>query len=190
MRAALRIDPSAPVVLSLGALTWEKDPSAHLAVTGAIAARHPGLVHVVAGDGPLRQQAEDRARRLGAAARTRFLGSRTDVADVLAASDVVLVASRTEGMPACVIEAGIAGVPVAGYALAGVPEAVADGETGLLVTPGDRAALVDAVERLLLDAPLRARLGAAASARCRELFDIRRVAPLYGEVYRAIAEAA
>ena len=80
-----------------------------------------------------------------------LLGARDDVPDLLAASDVLLLASRTEGMPACVIEAGIAGVPVAGYALSGVPEAVVSGETGLLVPPGDRDALVEAVDTLIGD---------------------------------------
>jgi glycosyltransferase involved in cell wall biosynthesis len=189
-RAALGIEPAAPVVLSLGALTWEKDPLGHLAVAAGVAASHPSLIHLIAGDGPLRAQAEAEARRLGVGDRTRFLGSRDDVPDLLAASDVLLLASRTEGMPACVIEAGIAGLPVAGYALAGVPEAVVSGDTGLLVPPGDRGALIDAVATLVGEAELRRRLGDAARERCRVLFDIRRVAPMYRDVYEAVASAA
>ncbi len=189
-RAALSIDPDAPVVLSLGALTWEKDPLGHLAVAAGVAASYPKLVHVLAGDGPLRARAEAEAHRLGSWDRTRFLGSRDDVADLLAASDVLLMASRTEGMPACVIEAGIAGLPVAGYALAGVPEAVVSGDTGLLVPPGDRDALIEAVATLVGKVELRTRLGGAARERCREMFDIRRVAPMYRDVYDAVAAAA
>ena len=101
-----------------------------------MAASRPDLTHLIAGDGPLRDAAETEAERLGGGERTRFLGSRGDVADLLAASDVLLLASKTEGMPACVIEAGIAGLPVAAYALAGVPEAVVSGETGLLARRG------------------------------------------------------
>jgi glycosyltransferase involved in cell wall biosynthesis len=190
MRAALGIEPTASVVLSLGALTWEKDPLGHLAVAAGVGVSHPNLVHLIAGDGPLRARAEEEARRLGTWERTRFLGSRDDVPDLLAASDVLLLASRTEGMPACVIEAGIAGLPVAGYALSGVPEAVVSGDTGLLVPPGDRNALIEAVAKLVDGAELRRRLGDAARERCRVLFDIKRVAPMYREVYEAVASAA
>jgi glycosyltransferase involved in cell wall biosynthesis len=102
----------------------------------------------------------------------------------------MLLASKTEGMPACVIEAGIAGLPVAGYALAGVPEAVVSGDTGLLVPPGDRDALTSAVTELIADAELRRRLGGGARERCRAMFDIRRVAPMYHDVYEAVAGAA
>lgn len=189
-RALLGIDPTAPVVLSLGALTWEKDPPAHVRIAADVARAHPDLIHVIAGDGPMRAETEAEARRLGVAGRTRFLGSRDDVPDLLAASDVLLLASRTEGMPACVIEAGVAGVPVAGYAIAGVPEAVVSGQTGLLSAPDDHRALAGDVARLLADAELRRGLGRAAAERCRAMFDIRRVAPMYHDVYDVVARAA
>jgi glycosyltransferase involved in cell wall biosynthesis len=189
-RVALGLDPAAPVLLSLGALTEEKDPIAHVEVGGRVARAVPDLIHLVVGDGPLRAKAQTEARRLGMEERIRFLGSRNDVGDLLAASDVLLLASRTEGMPACVIEAGVAGVPVAGYAIAGVPEVVVTGETGLLVAPGDRGALVAAVETLVLEDDLRSRLGASARERCRALYDIRRVAPRYLELYESVARAA
>ena len=68
-----------------------------------------------------------------------FLGSRADMGDVFAAADVVLFASRSdgmEGMPAVVIEGGMGGLPVAALAVAGVSEVVVDGQTGLLAPPG------------------------------------------------------
>src|SRR4030095_10598744 len=89
------------------------------------------------------------ATRAGVAGRAVVLGSREDVGDLLAASDLMVFASRTEGMPASLIEAGMAGLPVAATTLPGVPEVVVDGTTGLLVPPGDREELRGAVERLL-----------------------------------------
>jgi glycosyltransferase involved in cell wall biosynthesis len=189
-REALGIDLTAPVLLSLGALSEEKDPLAHVAIGARVAEGVPELIHLVIGDGPLRDRAEREAREHGMGRSTRFLGSRDDVADLLAASDVLLLASRTEGMPACVIEAGVAGLPVAGFAIAGVPEAVVSGETGVLVAPGDRDALAAAVTPLLRDAELRRRLGDQARDRCRALFDIRAVAPRYLELYESVAAAA
>jgi glycosyltransferase involved in cell wall biosynthesis len=92
-------------------------------------------------------------------------------------------------MPASLIEAGMAGLPVAGTALTGVPEVVETGVTGLLVRPGDRDALRAAVARLLEDGALRAGLGAAAQARCRERYGIAGIAAAYRKVYEEVAAA-
>jgi glycosyltransferase involved in cell wall biosynthesis len=189
-RAAVGVAADAIVVLSLGALTWEKDPVGHLETTAPLLRRHPGAVHLFAGDGPLRGELAAAAGRLGLAGRVRLLGSRDDVGDLLAASDLMLFASRTEGMPASVIEAGLAGVPVAGTALAGVPEVVVDGETGLLAAPGDRDGLRAALDRLLGDGELRAAMGQAAQARCRDRFGIAAVAGAYHALYEELAGAA
>jgi glycosyltransferase involved in cell wall biosynthesis len=189
-RAALGVPAAAAAILSLGALTWEKDPVGHLETSAPLLARHPGAVHLFAGDGPLRAELAAAADRLGVADRVRLLGSRDDVADLLAASDVMLFASRTEGMPASVIEAGVAGVPVAGTALAGVPEVVVDGETGLLAAPGDGDGLRAALDRLLGDERLRAAMGQAAAARCRERFGVDAIAGAYLALYEELAGAA
>jgi glycosyltransferase involved in cell wall biosynthesis len=189
-RAALGIAPEDVVVLSLGALAWEKDPLGHLAVTAPLLRGHPAAAHVFAGDGPLRPELEAAARREGLDGRVRVLGSRADVGDLLAASDLLLFASRTEGMPASVIEAGVAGLPVVGVTLTGVPEVVADGVSGLLAPPGDHDGLRAATARLLEDPALRRRLGQAARTRCRERYAIDVVAAAYRELYEDVVEAA
>ena len=189
-RAALGVAPDATAILSLGALTWEKDPVGHLETTAPLLARHPGAVHLFAGDGPLREELAAAAGRLGLAGRVLALGSRDDVGDLLAACDLLLFASRTEGMPASVIEAGMAGVPVAGTALAGVPEVVVDGRTGLLAAPGDGDGLRAALDRLLGDGELRAAMGQAAQARCRDRFGIAAIAGAYHTLYEELAGAA
>ena len=135
MRAELDLDSETPLVVSLGALTWEKDPLGHVDVVARAAEARP-IAHVFVGDGPLRGQLERAISRRSPNYRPRLLGSRDDVGDLLAAADALLLASRTEGMPASVIEAGLAGLPVIGYALSGVPEVVVDGVTGRLVPPG------------------------------------------------------
>jgi glycosyltransferase involved in cell wall biosynthesis len=190
VRRALGIASEVPVLLSLGALTWEKDPMEHVEVSRQVLRRCSGAVHLMVGDGPLRGQAEAAAARSGPNGGVRFLGSRGDVGDLLGASDVVLFGSRPggmEGMPAVVIEAGMAGLPVAGYAVAGVPEVVADGETGLLAAHGDREALVSHVLRLFRDEGERERMGRAARQRCMAAFDISAIAPRYRDLYRELA---
>jgi glycosyltransferase involved in cell wall biosynthesis len=185
-RRLLRIPNNAAVVLSMGALTWEKDPLAHLEIGVRLLGEIDGLVHVMVGDGPMRAAVDDAIVRQGVRDRVLSLGSRDDVPDLLAASDVVLLASRSEGMPATLIEAGMTGLPVAAYAVAGVPEVVADGITGLLAPPGDPDALANRVSRLLRDPRARDAMGRAARTRCRTLFDIELIAPQYLAVYEAV----
>jgi glycosyltransferase involved in cell wall biosynthesis len=183
VRESLGIPSSAPVVLSLGALTWEKDPLAHLAVSMAVLAERPDAMHLFVGDGPLRPALERAVQERRLEGSVLFLGSREDVPDLLAAIDLMLLASRVEGLPGCLIEAGMSGVPVAAYAVAGVPEIVVDGVTGLLIPGGHRAALAAAATRLLGDEGARRAMGEAARDRCRRLFDIRSVSPRYIELY-------
>ena len=188
VRAALGIRQDAQVVLSLGALTWEKDPLGQLEVVARAAIGRPRLVHVMAGAGPLLEELQAEILRRGARSRTMLLGSRDDVADLLAASDAMLLASKTEGMPACAIEAGLCGLPVVGYAVSGIPEVVISGETGFLVPAGDAVGLAGALARLMDDEALRHKMGEAARVWCRTRFDIRTVAPRYLRLYEEIAE--
>jgi glycosyltransferase involved in cell wall biosynthesis len=185
-RQGLGIPPSAPVVTSLGALTWEKDPVGHVHVMSLVREAIADAVHLIVGEGPLRPAVAEAAARLDPAGRTMLLGSRADVGDLLAATDVVLLASRTEGLPGSLIEAGLAGLASAAYDLAGVPEIVVDGATGLLVPPRDRAALAAAVTRLLRDDPARTEMGRAARERCAARFGIGAVGQAYLALYREL----
>lgn len=191
MRQALGIPPAASVSATVGALVWEKDPLGHLEVAARVLERVSTAVHLFVGDGPLRQELEAAVLKRNLTDRVILLGARMDVADVLTAADVVLFASRKhgmEGMPANLIEAGMAGLPVVAYAIAGVPEVVVDGETGLLAPPGDVAGLADRVVQLLGNQDAR-NMGLAARNRCRSLFDIRAIAPRYLGVYEELIAA-
>jgi len=191
VRREMGIPENAEVILSVGALTWEKDPLVALEILNRLG---PGrrIVLLMLGAGPLRWELEREVTHSGLMGRVHFLGSRSDVADILAAGDVFLFTSRQdgmEGMPATVIEAGMMGLPVAGYAVAGVPEVVVHRATGLLAPPGDVGRLTVLVTKLLEDQRLRSRLGEAARARCRSLFDIGSIAPQYLDLYERLAGA-
>ncbi len=149
----------------------------------------PGAVAVLAGgawrDDPaptvaLRQLAAD----LGVADRVRLLGVREDMENVLAAADVVVQPSTgREPLGNAALEAAAAGRPVVASAHGGLPEVITDGKTGLLVPPGDPAALAAALRRLHEDPELAARLGAAASADVARRFGARRLLDTVQGIY-------
>jgi glycosyltransferase involved in cell wall biosynthesis len=113
------------------------------------------------GDGPLTAEMVGLSASHGLADRVRFLGQRLDVPEILARAQISVLATNWEGFPLSILEAMRACLPVVATAVAGVPESVADGQTGFLVPRGDVATLRDRIRRLLLDPELRHRQGAA-----------------------------
>ncbi len=182
-RADLGLSATSPVVMSLGALTWEKDPLTALAAAAPTLASRSDAVHLFVGDGPVRDRLVEEIRGRGLVDRVQLLGVREDVGDLLAASDVLLLSSRIEGLPGCIVEAGMLGVPTAAFDVAGVPEVVSHGETGLLAEAGDVTGLAEKLRTLIDDGTLRATLGEAARALCYSRFEIGSVAPRYLDAY-------
>lgn len=145
----------------------------------------PDVVFLVAGDGPQRAALEQEACALGLGARVRFLGFRSDIPELLANCDLVVLPSLYEGLPVSVLEAMAAGKPVVATSVDGTDEVVEDGRTGLLVPPGDARALAAAIRRLIDDDALARRLGAASRAHVAAHFTaqtmVDRVANVYEE---------
>lgn len=131
---------------------------------------------------------ERRAQDAGIGKHVEFLGPRGDIPELLAESDIAVLASHEEGFPNAVIEAMAAGLPVVATRVGGVPEAVLDGVTGLLVPPHDPLALSDAIRRLADDPGLRTRMGVAGRARATELFSLDSCADNYATFYRNIKQ--
>lgn len=144
-------------------------------------------VYVTEGHGMFRQQLADRIHALGVDGAVILLGRRWDMPRVMAALDVVVHASsRPEPFGRILIEAMATGKPVVATAAGGVPEIVTDGETGLLVPPGEPESLAAALKRLLLDSNLRERMGKAGRREAQRRFGLRdhvdRVQEVYGSV--------
>lgn len=177
-RAALGLDPARPWALFLGALSEEKDPLAAIAAV----AGHPEAGLLVCGDGPL--AADVAAQALLPTDRLRLLGPVDDVRQALSAADVLLLTSRTEGVPGAAIEAGLTGLPVVASQVGGLPYLVDDGRTGLLVTPGDTSGFTSALTTAIAR---RDELGAAAAVRCRDEFSMAAVGAAWHEVVSALA---
>jgi glycosyltransferase involved in cell wall biosynthesis len=120
----------------------------------------------------------------GIEGRVRLLGLRTDVADLLAAADVFVMPSISEGLPLALLEAMSAGLPVVASSVGGIPSVVQNGVTGVLVRPASPAALADALRTLLANRELRRQLGARAAAEIPRRFGVDPMAAAYLEVYR------
>ncbi|MDR7521398.1 MAG: glycosyltransferase [Armatimonadota bacterium] len=166
--------------VGVGRLTEQKDPVTLLEAWRRVPAPHR---LVLVGEGPLRPSLEALARQDGLAGRVAMLGARDDVPAILAGADLFVLASRWEGLPLAVLEAMMSGLPVVATAVDGLPEAVVPGETGFLVPPQDPEALAGAVGRLVADAELRRRMGAAGRRRALRHFTEARMLAETGALY-------
>ncbi|MFP3942154.1 MAG: glycosyltransferase family 4 protein [Thermoanaerobaculia bacterium] len=186
VRGELGIPRGVPVATAVSVLRPGKGLEVLLDAVPAIRSAVPRVRVVIAGDGPLRTALEARAAASGAGGAVVWGGFRRDVPALLAASDLVVVPSLDDAFPTVALEAMSAGRPVVASRTGGIPEIVADGDSGRLVPPGDPEALARAVTGLLADPEERWRLGAAGRERHRELFSteawLARLEAVYGEV--------
>jgi glycosyltransferase involved in cell wall biosynthesis len=165
LRAELGLGDDVPLVGLVGHLVEQKRPDRALDALETMHARGEAAHLVVAGDGPLRGDVERDVARRGLDAYVHVLGSRDDIAQLLAAIDVLILTSDIEGLPGVLIEAQMAGCPIVTVPVGGVRELVDDGETGVVTEQVDATELADRVVELLRDPKLRARLGERARRR-------------------------
>jgi glycosyltransferase involved in cell wall biosynthesis len=172
-----------PTVVSVGRLAPPKDFPTLVRALARATSPYRG---VIAGEGPDRDAVETAVAEAGLDGRIELAGERSDVPDLLAASDVFVLSSTSEAMPMSVLEAMAAGLPIVGAAVGGIPELVEDGVNGLLFTPGDVDALAGHLDELLSDVELRARMGRASRERAERLFDVSRFRAAHAAVYREL----
>lgn len=170
-RASVGVPLDVPVAGIIARLTQQK---AHTVLFDAIA-HDRGLANlhlIVVGDGELRASLTARAETLRIQDRVHFLGARRDLGNILASIDLFAMPSYWEGLPLSMVLAMGAGLPVVASRVAGIPEVVNDGVSGLLVTPGDTAELTSALNRIVHDDTLRVLLGQEARAFVRPRFGV------------------
>jgi len=177
--------PPAPLVGCVAHLAPEKGLSVLLAAWSEVATAMPGARLLLVGDGPERARLERTAASF-VPDSVVFTGQRDDVAACLKALDLYVQPSLAEGLGTSVLDAMACGLPVVASRVGGLPEAVADGETGLLVPPGDPSALATAVLELLRDPERAAAMGAAGRRRVEEHFTLERMVEGYLMLYREL----
>ena len=190
-RLASGLDEEAGRILFLGRAASAKGIDELLAAVAALAPQFPAIRLAVGGDGDL-AQLRARAAQLGIGQRLDVLGwiGPQDKADQLARACVFCLPSHAEGLPMAMLEAMAVGKAVVVTRVGGIPEAVSDGDNGLLVPPRDVAALAAALGRVLADQALRARLGARARDSVAERFSTAVVGATLSGVYRELCAGA
>lgn len=124
------------------------------------------------GDGPLLDEAKQKAASCPPHVKVEFLGEQRDITSILAASNLFVLSTNWEGFPLCILEAMRAGLPVIAMDVDGVREAVLDGKTGMLVRVGDLDGLTKAIRQLIADPELRDRMGARGRSAYEERFSV------------------
>jgi glycosyltransferase involved in cell wall biosynthesis len=150
LRAKLGIGADRNVILIVGRLSREKD---HLTLLEAVAGLPPGLSPhlIVVGEGPERPRIEERIRSLGLTSSVTLTGQQESAEPYYGIAQIAVLSSRSEGSPNALLEAMAAGVPVVATQVGGIPEIVTDGESALLIEPGDITAMKGSLAALLED---------------------------------------
>jgi glycosyltransferase involved in cell wall biosynthesis len=176
------IPAGAPLVLAIGRLIEQKDHATLLEAFARVRGAHPDARLAILGWGTLEAQTNELVQRLGLDGAALVLG-RVEPRDWLARADVFAHTSQWEGFGIVLLEAMLAGLPVAATRVSAIPEIVVDGETGLLAPAGDATAFAANLTQLLDDAGLRRRLGEAGLSRARSEFSVQRMVDRTIRVY-------
>jgi len=188
LRELVDLGPGAPLLVSVAALAGHKDLPTLLRAVARLHREDPALRAAVVGEGPERESLEDLRRELGLNGVLAMPGHSDRVPVWLAAADLFLLSSRREGIGGFLLEAQAARLPVVATRVSGLPEAVLEGETALLVPPGDPDALAGAARGLLEDPNGRTRMGEAGRRFVEEHFGVDRLVRETLAVYRSVLE--
>jgi len=182
-RAELGADPDTPLVACVSRLESHKGIDDLIAATSLLRERLPAVRVVVAGSGSEAEVLRRKARERGLNGAFGLLGNRDDIGEVLAAADVFCMPSHHEGSPISLIEAMHAGLPCVVTAAGGMPEMVTDGESGVVLEPGNSAALAAALEGVIRDRGRASELGRRASLVAAETHTPRAMTARYRRIY-------
>ena len=140
---------------------------------------------VLVGDGQARKECEDIAHALGIEDNVRFLGRRSDVAELLSAFDIYVLPSVAEASSLTLLEAMAAGLPIVTTHAGGNPEAVVNDVTGVLASPGNASGFARAIISLIKDPEKRRRMGEAGRKRLESSFTAGKMLGEYERLYLA-----
>jgi glycosyltransferase involved in cell wall biosynthesis len=173
--AAFWLPHGSPLVGNVAALAPHKGQKHLVAAAARTIARVPDARFLIVGEGELKDALEKQIKTLALERHVVLAGFRADAIGLMKSFDLFVMSSVTEGLGSAALEAMACGRAVVATRAGGLPEAVADGDTGILVPPHDEAALADAIVTLLQDADRRRGMGEAGRARVIERFSVDRM---------------
>lgn len=174
-------------VIGVVAKLWEgKGHAIILEAAPGVIKEIPRVKFLFVGGGYLREKLETQVRELGLSDDIIFSGFRTDIAELTAIFDIAVLASFFEGMGRVLLEAMALGKPVVATRVGGIVDVVKEGESGILVSPGDPVALAKAIVTLLKDEKLTRKMGLAGKERIDERFTARRMIEKITQVYEEL----
>jgi glycosyltransferase involved in cell wall biosynthesis len=186
IRCKLGIGSTDPTVVIVAALRPEKNHELYLEVARRVSQNVENAQFLIVGDGRRRERLEELAHELGIQDRVHFLGSRPDVPEILAASDVFALTSHNEANPVSILEAMSAGRPVVATNVGSIREVIHDGRNGFLVEPGNAEVLTDRIIQLLREPERRREVGADARRTVVEGWSVDAMVRRYEQVIAAI----
>nr|WP_242836758.1 glycosyltransferase family 4 protein [Desulfotomaculum nigrificans] len=186
IRKSLNIPELGPVIGTIARLAPQKGVSYFLKSASLLKEYQANFL--VVGDGPLRQDLEQEAAELGLQNRVTFAGRRENIAEILAAIDIFVLPSVTEGLPLTILEAMAAGKPVVATRVGGIPEAIQEGKTGIVVPPKDPEALAVALAGLLGERERAVRMGINGQKFVQEKFGVAGMVNRTMELYQQLLE--
>ena len=186
VRESLGLNDQNKVIGIVGRLVPEKAHVDFIEAIQLLKEKHKSVVGLVVGEGELMNRLKKRVQDAHLQNHIVFTGFRSDMPRLYQAMDVCVLSSLREGFPLTVLESMAAGIPVVATKVGGVVELIEDGKDGLLISPGDSPALVEAIRRILEDQELKSVLVQNAKEKVRDYFSIEKMvndhASLYTEV--------
>src|SRR6185295_11184586 len=178
----------APIVGNVAALVAHKGQRHLINAVPLVLREEPDARFVILGEGPLRATLEHQVKTLHLEKHVVLPGFRDDVLSCIKAVDLFVMSSETEGLGTSLLDAMAAGKPTIGTDVGGIPEAIEDRVTGLIVPPNDPALLARAIVKLLKDGALAKRMGQAGLARAKKLFSVEKMVDGTIEAYRKLLQ--
>jgi glycosyltransferase involved in cell wall biosynthesis len=186
VRAEFEVADNTLLIGAIGRLVWQKGFEYLIKAAPEIVRTFPNAKIVIVGEGPLLLKLRALSESLGVTNQVVFTGFRSDVRPILSAMDILAIPSLLEGFPMVTLEGMAMGKPIIATAIDGIAEQIENGQSGILVTPGDEAALTSAVIQILNNREFAQNLGSNAIRTLEKKFSVDRMIRNTSEVYQSL----